>query len=553
MSALEVSPYSEAFAELDAALERLDKGERWQDEAERLGSDFGAFMVAAWPIVIPGTFVPTWHIRTVGEHIQAAYARELLRLIVTIPPGFAKSSLLSVFGPAWLWTTRPEVRMVTASYHYGLSGRDARRSRMLMQTDWYRQRWGRAWDFIRDEASVTRYTNTVGGSRVSTYTGGGTGDRGSVLQIDDPHNAKEIHSDAMLQATKDWHAETWSSRLDDSVDQRGVKIVIGQRLSENDLIGHLLAGQDPNDPDPYYHLCLPVEYEPKHPFVYPEKVKLASGREIQGDPRKEEGELLAPAYMDARILRDRTRELTAQVYAAQYQQRPAPAEGNLLKRALWNYYPPEASFYAPRGRMELNRLPKFRMIISSWDTSIKDRAKSDFVSGGVWGVPRDRSGDRWLLRLYHRRAALNETIEAMLELNAWVVASWPDVAHYVVIETSANGPDAIAEIRGKVQGVQEWPAKGSKEMRAEAAQPFLEGRNLYLPGYANEDGSNYDSRTPLEVQEFIEELAVFNLGSHDDHVDMWSQMCNWSRKHGVKAASMGVTRARLPRPQALPR
>lgn len=553
MSQVAVSPYSEAFAEVDAALERLEKGERWYEEALRLRQDFGRFIIAAWPLVVPRSFIPTWHLQTIAEHVQAAYEREILRLIVTIPPGFAKSSVLSVFGPAWLWTWAPQTRLMTASFHYGLSGRDARRSRMLMLTDWYRQRWGSGWDFIRDEASVTRYGNTVGGTRVSTYTGGGTGDRGSILQIDDPHNAKEVHSEAMLQATLDWHADTWSSRLDDAVDMRGVKIVIGQRLAERDLIGHLLAGEDVDDPDPYYHLCLPVEYEAKHPFVYPERVKLPSGKEIQGDPRKVEGELLAPGYMSGPILRDRTRELTAQVYAAQYQQRPAPAEGNLLKRANWRYYPPDWSFYAPRGRMERSSLPPFRMIISSWDTSIKDRAKSDFVSGGIWGVPRLRQADRWLLRLWHRRAALNETIEAMLELAAWTQENWPDVAHYIVIETTANGPDAIAEIRGKVQGVQEWAAKGSKEMRAEAAQPFLEGHNLYLPGFSNEEGTNYDSRTPLEVQEFIEELAVFNLGTHDDHVDMWSQMCNWSRKHGMKAASMAGTKARKPRPSALPR
>lgn len=549
MSAVAASPYAEAFAELDAALDRLERGERWTDEAERLGADFGLFIEKAWPLVIPGVYVPTWHVRTIAEHLQYAYAREILRLLVTIPPGYLKSSILSVFGPAWLWTTRPHERMVTASYGYGLSGRDARRSRMLMQTDWYQQRWGARWRFIRDEAAVTRYTNTVGGSRVSTYVGGGTGDRGSILQIDDPHNAMEIHSEAMLQAAKDWHAETWASRLDDSVEKRGVKVVIGQRVSEKDLIGHILDtdGEDGT----WTHLCLPAEYEPKHPFVYPERV-FVNGAPIQGDVRKKQGELLAPDYMDAALLRDRTKELTAQVYAAQYQQRPAPTEGNLLKRALWRYFPPDWSYYAPRGRMETAQLPPFRMIVSSWDTSIKDRAKSDFVSGQVWGVPRARPADRWLMRLFHERAGLNATIEAMLVLAAWVDENFPGVAHYIVIEASANGPDAIAEIKGRVPGVTSWAAKGSKEMRAEAAQPFLEGRNLYLPGYANEEQTNYDSRTPADVQEFIEELAVFNNGLHDDAVDGWSQMCNWSRKHGVKAASGSIPKGRKPRPGGLP-
>ena len=550
MSAVGVASYAEAIAEVDAALGRQERGERLSDEADRLSHDFYSFVVAAWPLLIPRPFIPTWHMRTLCEHLQAAYEREIIRLLVTIPPGYAKSSILSVFGPAWLWTFAPETKMMTASHHNGLSGRDARRSRLLILSEWYQQRW--PVPFAKDEAGVTRYSNVMHGARVATYVGGGTGDRGSILQIDDPHNAQEIHSEAMLKAARDWHAETWTSRCDDAVDQRGVKIVIGQRLAETDLIGHLLAGEDEYDDNTYYHLCLPAEYEPKHPFVYPAEVTLKSGRTLQGDPRTTEGELLAPTYMDHAILRERTREMTAQTKAAQYQQRPAPTEGNLLKRGLWRYFPPERSYYAPRGRMDAEGLPDFRMIVTSWDTSIKDRAKSDFVSGQVWAVPRARPADRWLLRLFHERAALNATIEAMLVLSAWVEENWPSVAHYIVIENSANGPDAIAEIKGRVQGVTSWAAVGTKEMRAEAAQPFLEGRNCYVPGYGNEEGTNYDARTPADVQEFIEELAVFPHGTNDDAVDGWSQMCNWSRKHGVKAASGSVPKGRKPRPAGLP-
>lgn len=547
MSEVATPTYAEAVAEVDAAVARRRNGTTLAQEAKRLGEDFFEFVEAAWPLVIPGPLVRTWHIQTICEHLQALYARELLRLAVTIPPGYLKSSLLSVFGPAWLWTTRPEQRIVGASYSYGLSARDARRSRVLMQTEWFQRRWGHLFGFARDEGAVTRYSNSCGGQRVSTHVGGGTGDRGSVLQLDDPHNAQELHSDVMLQSAKDWHSETWASRLDDSVEARGVMVVIGQRISEKDLIGHLLQADE--EFGRWTHLCLPAEYEPKHPFTYPEKRELPSGKTLQGDVRKKAGELLAPTYMNEELLKARTSELTNSVYSAQYQQRPAPAEGNLLKRGLWRYFPPDWSFYAPRGRMEKSRLPKFQSIVTSWDTSLKDRAHSDYVSGQVWGV---EMGNRWLLRLYWERAGLNATIEAMLNLHAWVEEHWT-CAHYVLIEESANGPDAIAEIKGRVQGVVAWPAKGSKEMRAESAQPSLEGRNCYLPGYQNEDGTSYDGRTPSAVQSFVEELAVFNRGTHDDQVDAWSQMVNWTRKHGQRQATFSAPKNRKPRPAALPR
>ncbi len=43
----------------------------------------------------------------------------------------------------------------------------------------------------------------------------------------------------------------------------GAKVIVMQRLHERDLTGHLAErGGD-------VHLCLPAEYEPSHPFVWP--------------------------------------------------------------------------------------------------------------------------------------------------------------------------------------------------------------------------------------------------------------------------------------------
>lgn len=533
---------------------RRAEGRSLAEEAAALSKDFRSFVKGAWELVIPTPLVWGWHMDAMCEHIQAAYEREIYGLIVTIPPGFLKSGMFSVFAPAWRWTHAPWERFLSASHGDDLATRDNRKSRMLMQTGWYQARW-HDWEFARDENLKTRYSNNVGGSRTITHVGGGTGERGTVLVLDDPHDAQEMHSEAMLQTAVNWWGETWASRLDDHVNARGIRMVIGQRLGERDLIGHLLAN-DPND-DRWTHLCLPFHYKRKHPFVYPEKVKLPSGRVLTGDQRKEEDELLAPGFMDTERFADKTAEMTAQTIAAQFQQLPAPAEGNLLKRAHWRYFPPEWSFYAPRHVMDTSQLPKWSYIVNSWDTSVKDRAHSDFVAGGVWGIPRDRPADRWLLRLWHNRAGLNATIEAMVELHEWAEANFPGTPVYSLIESAANGPDAIAEIRKRVQGVQEYPPKGErmpgdKRMRAEAAQPALDGGNCYLPGYANETGTDYDARTPTDVQKFIEETAAFDQGQHDDLVDHWSQMVNWTRKRGRRKGKISRPRGEKPRPSALP-
>ena len=540
---------AEALTEYDAAIERRRRSETLAEEAERLSTSFREFTYAAWPLLGYQPLIRSWHVDALADHYQATIERHITRLLITIPPGFLKSTLFSVLGPAWAWTTRPGERILSSSHSDDLSTRDTRRSRAIMQSSWYQARWGDLWSFSEDENLKTRYSNDQGGHRIRLHVGGGTGERGSVLQLDDPHNAMEAHSEVMLQSAVDWWGEAWSSRLDDSVEHRGVKLVIGQRISERDLIGHLLSNDE--DAGRWTHLCLPFHYERKHPFRYPPKVKVA-GRVLQGDPRRRDGELLAPEFMDEERFADKTADATEHTIVAQYQQRPAPREGLMLKRANWRYYDPELSFYAARTPFDTStvaelasRIGPFELICHSWDTSVKDREHSDYVSGGTWGCI---GANRYLLRLWHGRAGLNATIQAMLDLATWAAPLWPHVPHYTVIENSANGADAAAEIRSRVQGVMLNAAVGSKEVRADAASPALDGHNCFLPGYMLPDGSSYDPRTPTSVQAFVEELAVFNGGQHDDQVDMWSSMVLWTRgRTGGMTISVPSGQAQPPR------
>jgi phage terminase large subunit-like protein len=545
-----VTSIHEALSEVDAALARREQNESLADEAERLSLSFREFVYAAWPVLGFRSLVPTWHIDALTDHYQAAIERWITRLIITIPPGYLKSTVFSVLGPAWAWTRRPGEQFVSASHSDDLATRDTRRSRAVMQSPWYQARWGDVFSFSSDENLKTRYSNDEGGHRIRTHVGGGTGDRGSVLQLDDPHNAQEAHSEVMMQSAKAWWGETWASRLDDAVGDLGVKMVIGQRISEDDLIGHLLANDE--DAGRWTHLCLPLRWSRKHPFCYPPE-KVVAGRKLQGDPRTKEDELLAPAYQDEARVADRLSDMSARTIAAQFQQLPAPSEGLLLKRANWRYYDRELTFYAERtvfGEAQVrelaSRIGHFQLICNSWDTSVKDREHSDYVSGQTWGCI---GAHRYLLRLYWARAGLNATIEAMLELAYWGQALWPHCPHYTVIENSANGPDAARTIRSKIQGVTVADAKGSKEVRADAASPALDGFNCYLPGYALADGSSYDpARTPTEVQNFVEELAVFNGGTHDDQVDAWSSMILWTRdRSGGAVMSVPQGQATPPR------
>lgn len=513
-------------------LERQEQNITIGEEAHALAGDLRAFVRAAWHILEPdrivdgrrqSTFRSNWHIDAICDHLEAARAGEIRKLVVNIPPRHMKSLTVSVFWPAWRWTFEPELRFLTFSHDQDLANRDATKSRDVLRSPWYRARWPHV-QLKGDVNRVSRYENTRSGHRIAEHVLGGTGEGGDVIIIDDPHKAEKVLSDVERPKVPRWHSNTVASRFNDPA--RGVQVLVMQRLHENDLTGHVL------EQDGWTHLCLPARYDRKHPFIWPH------------DPRSEDGELLWPEHVPEHELDSLQSGMTARDVAGQFQQLPAPLEGDMLKRKDWRFYDRELSFYAERRRFtrevaeELaGAIGAFRFIVHSWDTSLKDREKSDYVAGTVWGIV---GANRYLLRRVHARLGFNATVEAMEDTGVWAHTIWPRVPQYVVVEAASNGPDAIRELKRRLEGVVSWPAVGPKPVRAAAASPALEGHNCFLPGYALEDGSGYDPRTPTDVQEFIEACALFPSSAHDDDVDSWSMAMNYARSKGTGSGRSGV-------------
>jgi predicted phage terminase large subunit-like protein len=532
--------------EAQAARRRRSEGQRLEEEAHQLAGSLKLFTRAAWPHVVPAAMVWTWHLDVMCEHLQAAYERQLPRLLITIPPGYLKSSLVSVIAPAWDWTVRPWEQIVSATHGERLTNRDTRRTRSLVIHPWFQARWGHMVQLLKDENRLTRFTNEEGGYRVGTHVEGGTGERGSVLILDDPLDAQDALSltEAKMGAAREWLGNTWASRLNMTTDDPGVRIVVGQRVHENDPIGYLLQGD--KDAGRWHHLCLPARYDPSHTFVYPDRVKLPSGQELQGDPRTEEGELLAPAFMDEAALTEVQADMSTRTIEAQYQQNPTPREGAILKRADWRYFPREHLDDEHR-----HRLPVFRLIVCSWDTSFKAKVTSDKVAGGVWGASMHGDGtgaDLYLLAARHERMTLQQTKDAMLATRQWCVERWPQVPVYVLIEKSANGVEIIEQLQREITGVVVYTASVDKKVRAEAASPALESHNVFVPGAALPNGTGPDAgRTDGWVMDGIEQCARFRgvPGDEDDWVDQFTQAVNWVRTKDLRPSTVRAPEARI--------
>lgn len=324
---------------------------------EKAQRSLAYFVRQTWPLVEPATeYVHGWHIDAICEHLEAVTRGEIRNLIINIPPRCMKSLLVAVFWPAWVWTTRPATRWLFTSYSEQLAIRDSLKCRRVIESPWYREQWGHVFTLTDDQNQKTRFENSATGFRLAAGVGGlGTGEGGDFVVVDDPLKATDAHSDAMRTAVNTWWAETMTTRRNDP--KRSGRVIIMQRLHEDDLTGHVLASGDH-----YETLILPAEYEPNT------RVTALGWR----DPRTQPDELLWPERFDRDALDALKRSMGSYAAAGQLQQRPAPLEGGLFKRQWFSI---------------VQALPAQCRFVRYWD-------KAATPDGGDWsvGVLMARSG-----------------------------------------------------------------------------------------------------------------------------------------------------------------
>ena len=212
-------------------------------QADECKQSFFYFMQTFWGVIIPETPVFNWHIEYLCNELQKLSYYIVNRLpkpydvIINIPPGSTKTTLVTIMWPAWLWTQDQTIRIISNSYSGDLSLEHASKSKDIITSDLYRELFPEIM-IRRDKSGKGSYENTKKGARYSTSTGGTiTGKHAHVIINDDPVNPKQAESDPLrLQANE--HTKTLSSR---KVDKKNTPMVtIMQRLHDDDVTGYLL-------------------------------------------------------------------------------------------------------------------------------------------------------------------------------------------------------------------------------------------------------------------------------------------------------------------------
>lgn len=284
-------------------------------EREACKRSLATFVREAWDVLEPGTpYVHGWHVEAICEHLEAVTRGDINRLLINIPPGTMKSTLTSVFWPAWEWgpAGMPHIRMIGASHEGSLATRDARKMRLLVTSDWYQERWPVA--LSRDQSEKINFENAARGFRQACPVRSMTGKRGHRVVWDDPHSAEGANSAAEREEAVRVFKETLPTRLVEP--KTSAIVIVMQRLHEMDVSGEILAGDYG-----YEHLMLPMEFEVDR------RCTTSIG---WTDPRTEEGELLFPARFPPEVVERDKKAMGEYATAGQQQQRPAPRTGGFF-------------------------------------------------------------------------------------------------------------------------------------------------------------------------------------------------------------------------------
>jgi len=432
-------------------------------------------------------YLHNWHIDAMSEYLEACKNKEIKRLIINVPPRMMKSISVNIAFPAFLLGHDPATKIISASFAHELAIDLSIKTRSVVKSNWYKELFPDV--ALRDDQDTQKkFTTTKEGYRLATTVGSSPmGQGANFFIVDDLHNTSDAMSDVKRAHGLDWFDQNAARRLNNPKED--VIVIVGQRLHESDISGHLL------DRGGWEHLCIPLIAESKKTYSFGKFKKTV-----------EENELLHPQRLDWPQVEEAKRDMGSYGFAGQMQQKPAPQGGGIVKLDWFKRYntPPST----------------FVRTVQSWDTAHKANAGSDYSVCTTWG---STDKGHYLLDVFREKM------------------EYPDLKRKVIAMSDKYEPDLLL-IEDKASGqslIQDFALDGSRSVlpvrpnkdkitRMSAASPMIEAGNVYIP-----------ERAPWLV-DFESEMVSFPNASHDDIVDSVSQYINWARLKTQRAPRIRI-------------
>lgn len=477
----------------------------------RCEDDLYFFLQEAWREIEGGKpFVGGWAVQAICEHAEEVYYGRIKRLLVNIPPRSTKSVVFSVVLPVWCWIKNPSEQIMTLSYIEKLAIRDNVKARRLIKSKWFQDRWGDKITLAEDQDTKTRVDNMQGGYRVVMGLDSGIVGEGSDLMILDDPNTTTNMSEAALKATLSAYTDVLPTRFNDL--KTGRMIIVQQRVHERDISGWVIANQGKQ----FVKLILPMEFESSRRCTTV-PLKSTNG-EPWSDPRTEEGELLMPERVGQRELKLLKAAMASEyTIAGQLQQRPAPAEGGMIKKAWFQHY-------------KYDSVPKIKFTIQAWDTASSIKAGAAFSACVTMGVFDDEHGYPSLILLgaWRKRVEFPELYRAVQRMGQDYRATTEDrlpnpqfKPDLILIEEKSTGIPIIQTLNKAGLVLTPWrPDKyGDKVERIRKVTHLLEGGRVYVPMQPPDF-----TRMKRYADVLVSQAIIFPNGDSRDFLDCCSMI-----------------------------
>lgn len=439
-----------------------------------LRSDFSSFLHRSVLTLNPGAvFLPNWHIEAIARQLERVRSGEVTRLIINLPPRYLKSIMVSVVFPAFVLGHDPHKKIFGISYGADLAAKHASDFRAIVESAWFRRAFPKMQVARANGGDI--YTTRRGFRKATSVQAALTGFGGDIFIIDDPQKPDDAQSETLRNAVNLWFSNTLRSRLDNK--EKGVIIVVMQRVHLNDLTGHLL---ETNKDWTVLDLAAIAEDD--------EEIEIGRGK-IHW---RRAGEALHPAYESLQTLQKLRNELGSEIFSAQYQQSPVPPGGAIIRKNWLRYYE-----VAPEHSHRTK-------IIQSWDTAAKDGANNDWSVCTTWLLV-DRT-HYYLLDVTRGRYEYPRLRDTAIAL----AKRYQPTA--ILIEDASTGIALSQELRQSgVFVIKSVPIDRDKVNRLWIQQGKFEAGLVHFP------------RTAPWLATLEAELLAFPQAKHDDQVDSLSQ------------------------------
>lgn len=419
---------------------------------------------------------PARHHLLLIDALESVERGEIDVLIVTMPPGSAKSTYGSVAFPAWYLGRHPDRCVIAASHTSELAERFGRKVRNIVSSAEHVRAFPNG-GLSADSKAAGRWDTEQGGEYFAAGVGGSvTGRRADLAIIDDPVKSRE-EADSETIREKQW--AWWRDDMTTRLKPGAAVVVIMTRWHEDDLGGRIIKDLQ-NSSQRVKLLSLSMEALENDPL----------GRAV-GDP-------LWPEWFTPQMLETAKRE--PRTWSALYQQQPRPIGGGEFKIEWLSYW--------QRQPAATNK------IILVDPSSGKSRKRGDYTS--MWVVGCGADGNDYVLDGIRDRLNLTERTEALFALvrrhkpaavGYEQYGLQADIEHIKIEQERQQYRFRIIELGGGTR----------KEDRIRRLIPSYQQGRCWMPQSMIRqmaDGHQHDI-----MDDFRAEYLSFPVGSHDDAMD----------------------------------